>query len=619
MSQAGSLNSSSGGGGGTLSTLTGNSGTATSSGANINVIGAGSLSSFGSGSTVTFSLASFTDHSVLLGTGTSTINALTNGTTGQVLTANTGGDPTWTTISGVQQTLTPNSGGVVDPIANNINLLGSGSITTIGSSGTVTISLTGLQNHSVLLGTSSNLINNVTNGTSGQVLTANTGADPTFQSLPTTSFSLTGNSGGTISSIAGNLNTVGTGSITIVGTSGTLTTQLTGLTNHAIQIGAGTATLTQLGAGTTGQVLQTNTGADPTWSTPTYPSASGSAGVILRSDGTNNVYTTATYPATTTVNQILYSSSSNAIAGLSTADNGVLTTGTTGIPSITALGSDGDLIIGSSAGAPAAGTLTAGTGIVITNGNNSITISAATETALTFDGNTGTAQPSVNVINITGTGSLTTTGSSNTIQASLTGLTNHAVLVGAGTATITKVGPNATSNIPLVSQGSSADPIFGTAGVAGGGTGLTSYNTGDTLYASAANTLSALPIGTTGQVLSVVSGVPAWSGSGTGIFTRVNMQTFSSSGVYTPTVGLQYAIVEAVGGGGGGGGAASTSGIQISVAGGGGGRRIWSCTSYSSADRSISDCYDRSGRYRRHSRKHWRRWRKYIYRNASSM
>jgi hypothetical protein len=44
-----------------------------------------------------------------------------------------------------------------------------------------------------------------------------------------------------------------------------------------------------------------------------------------------------------------------------------------------------------------------------------------------------------------------------------------------------------------------------------GGTGLTSYTTGDTLYASATNVLSKLPIGTTGQVLTVVGGVPAWS------------------------------------------------------------------------------------------------------------
>jgi hypothetical protein len=44
-----------------------------------------------------------------------------------------------------------------------------------------------------------------------------------------------------------------------------------------------------------------------------------------------------------------------------------------------------------------------------------------------------------------------------------------------------------------------------------GGTGLTAYATGNLLYANAANTLTTLGIGSSGQFLKVVSGVPAWS------------------------------------------------------------------------------------------------------------
>jgi hypothetical protein len=44
-----------------------------------------------------------------------------------------------------------------------------------------------------------------------------------------------------------------------------------------------------------------------------------------------------------------------------------------------------------------------------------------------------------------------------------------------------------------------------------GGTGFTTYATGDIIYASAANTLSKLSIGSSGQILQVVAGVPAWS------------------------------------------------------------------------------------------------------------
>lgn len=47
-----------------------------------------------------------------------------------------------------------------------------------------------------------------------------------------------------------------------------------------------------------------------------------------------------------------------------------------------------------------------------------------------------------------------------------------------------------------------------------GGTGQTSYATGDILYASAANTLTKLPIGTNGYVLTVDTGIPEWAPAG---------------------------------------------------------------------------------------------------------
>jgi hypothetical protein len=110
----------------------------------------------------------------------------------------------------------------------------------------------------------------IVNGTTGQVLTATTGSSPTFQNVSSSGavITLTGNSGGAISPTAGNINTLGTGSITIAGAGSTLTTQLTGITNHALQVGAGTATLTQLANGTSGQILTAVTGADPVWAAP---------------------------------------------------------------------------------------------------------------------------------------------------------------------------------------------------------------------------------------------------------------------------------------------------------------------------------------------------------------
>lgn len=174
-------------------------------------------------------------------------------------------------------------------------------------------------------------------------------------------------------------------------------------------------------------------------------------------------------------------------------------------PSVT---QDGQLLIGS-ASTPHinVSTLTEGTGISILNGPGTIQISVnGSQTGQTITGNTGGPRsPTGGNWNIVGSGSLTTAGSGSTLTASVTGLTNHNVLVGAGTATITKVAPSATSGVPLISQGSSADPAFGTAVVAGGGTGRTS----STAYAvicggttSTAAQQSIASVGSAGQVLT---------------------------------------------------------------------------------------------------------------------
>ena len=61
----------------------------------------------------------------------------------------------------------------------------------------------------------------------------------------------------------------------------------------------------------------------------------------------------------------------------------------------------------------------------------------------------------------------------------------------------------------------------GTITYAYGGTGQTTVTTGDLLYGSAANTWSKLAVGTTGQVLRVVSGAPAWGTDYVGTVTSV--------------------------------------------------------------------------------------------------
>jgi hypothetical protein len=68
-------------------------------------------------------------------------------------------------------------------------------------------------------------------------------------------------------------------------------------------------------------------------------------------------------------------------------------------------------------------------------------------------------------------------------------------------------------NSSLTSVGTIATGVWNGTTVASayGGTGTNTYTTGDLLYSSATNTLSKLGIGSTGQFLKVVAGVPSWS------------------------------------------------------------------------------------------------------------
>lgn len=70
-------------------------------------------------------------------------------------------------------------------------------------------------------------------------------------------------------------------------------------TAYAPIVGGTTSTSAHqsVASGSAGQIFQSaGNAAVPTWSTPTYPSASGTSGKFLISDGTNNVYSTSTIP-----------------------------------------------------------------------------------------------------------------------------------------------------------------------------------------------------------------------------------------------------------------------------------------------------------------------------------
>jgi hypothetical protein len=101
------------------------------------------------------------------------------------------------------------------------------------------------------------------------------------------------------------------------------------------------------------------------------------------------------------------------------------------------------------------------------------------------------------------TGDLLYASASNTLAKRAIGSTGQALVVSGGLptwASITTLGTIATG----VWQGTAVAAAYG-------GTGQTSYTTGDLLYATGATALSKLGVGATNQVLTVTGGAPAWA------------------------------------------------------------------------------------------------------------
>ena len=107
---------------------------------------------------------------------------------------------------------------------------------------------------------------------------------------------------------------------------------------------------------------------------------SATSGTLLQSRGTgaNLAYSTSSFPTgAIAINSILFASAANTVTGLAPVNKGFLTSNATGVPTWLTSSADGQIVIASASGAPALGTITAGTGITVTNAANSITIAAS--------------------------------------------------------------------------------------------------------------------------------------------------------------------------------------------------------------------------------------------------
>ncbi len=176
---------------------------------------------------------------------------------------------------------------------------------------------TTLTNHGVIVGAGTSAVTQLAVGTTGQVLTGATGADPTWAAPAPPS--------GVI-------------------------------TQFDVLVGGSASAIASVGPGSAGQVLQSGgNAANPVYSTATFPATATGTGTILRADGTNWAASTNTYPNTATKGDILYASASNVIGSLADVATGqVLTSGGVGnAPAYTAFPQVSGLGIGASPGSTA--------------------------------------------------------------------------------------------------------------------------------------------------------------------------------------------------------------------------------------------------------------------------
>ena len=181
---------------------------------------------------------------------------------------------------------------------------------------------------------------------------------------------------GSVLPIANIVNIVGGNNITTTGSGNTLTLDVTGTTDHAIQIGNATGSLSSLGVANDGEIPIGSNGADPVLATIT----AGSGISVTNGPGSITIGATGT------------------IAETYTANTGMAT------PSLNNLNVLGD-----------------GTTVNTVGSGSTITISASAAVPTTFDGDSGTATPVANVLRILGGTGIMTAASGNTVVITNTG------------------------------------------------------------------------------------------------------------------------------------------------------------------------------------------------------
>jgi hypothetical protein len=266
--------------------------------------------------------ATTTINQILYSSANNVIGEITTANSAALVTSSTG-VPTFTSSMTNGQLVIGSTGAT--PVVGSIT--GSGSITVTPGAGTIQISSSasgvvnsGTANELAYYATTGSAVSGLASANNGVLVTSGLGVPSIGSTLPT--------------AVQGN--------ITSVGTIGSGTWQ-----GNTVAVGYGGTGATSIGAN----------------------------GTLAQSNGSIYTFTTATYPSTTTANRLLYSSATNTVTDLATANSATLVTNSTGVPSWTSSMTNGQVLIGSTGATPVPATITGTAGITVTNGAGTITIS----------------------------------------------------------------------------------------------------------------------------------------------------------------------------------------------------------------------------------------------------